>query len=163
MGTEGPGSASAWTVTASASFFVGAGVKIFVVSMTVSSTLAILLLLGVVAGAFVTFGKSAPAGALKIFGIITVFSNFGFLDASSLASAGPAIGTYGTTIDPLALQAVGAACFALAVEEVPSLNSGTTTVSIYRGRCVKTLIFLPFGTAVVAEAIIFFFFPFFKG
>jgi hypothetical protein len=31
---------------------------------------------------------------------------------------------------------------ASAVEEVPSPNSGTTAVSIYRGRWVKTFIFL---------------------
>jgi hypothetical protein len=74
-----------------------------VVSMTASSMLAILLLLGVVAGAFVTFGKSASAGGLKNFSIITVFSNFGFLAGSSLASAGPTVGTFGTTIDPSAL------------------------------------------------------------
>jgi hypothetical protein len=37
-----------------------------VVSITASSTLAILLLLGVVAGAFVTFGNSASAGGLRI-------------------------------------------------------------------------------------------------
>jgi hypothetical protein len=112
-----------------------------------------------VAGAFVTFGNSASAGGLRIFGSITVFSNFGSLAASSLASADPTIGTFGTTIDPSALRVAGAACFTLAAEEVPSPNSGTTAVSIYRGRWVKTFIFLPFDTAVMAEAAIFLFFP----
>jgi hypothetical protein len=86
-------------VAASTTFFVGAGVKAFLVSMIASSTLAILLLLGVVAGAFVTFGNSG----LRIFSIITVFSNSDSLATSSLALAGPTIGTFGTTIDPLAL------------------------------------------------------------
>jgi hypothetical protein len=129
-----------------------------VVSMTVSSTLAILLLLGVVAGAFVTFGNSASIDGLIIFGIITVSSNSGSLAASSLASTGLTIGTFGTTIDPSALRVAGEACFASAVEEVYSPNSGTTVVSIYRGRWVKTFIFLPFGTTVVAEAAVFLFF-----
>jgi hypothetical protein len=58
-------------------FLVGAGLKAFVVTMTASSTLAILLLLGVAAGAFCNFGNSAFAGGLRISGIFTVFSNFG--------------------------------------------------------------------------------------
>jgi hypothetical protein len=72
-------------VAASATFFEGAGVKTFVVSMTASSTLAILLLLGVVAGAFFTFGNSTFADGLRAFGIIIVFSNSGSLAVSSLA------------------------------------------------------------------------------
>jgi hypothetical protein len=36
-------------------------------------------------------------------------------------------------------------------------------VSIYRGRCVKTFIFLPFGTAVAAEAAVFLFLSFPQG
>jgi hypothetical protein len=71
--------------------------------MTASSTLAILLLLGVVAGAFVIFDNSASAGGLKIFGIITVFSNSGSLAVSSLASASPTVDIFGTTIDPSVL------------------------------------------------------------
>jgi hypothetical protein len=156
--TEGLASASAWVVVASATFFAGAGVNAFVVSMTASSTLAILVLLGVVAGAFVTFGSSASAGGLRIFGSITVFSNYGSLATPSLASADPTIGTFGTAVDPLALRMAGAACSTSAAEEVPSPNLGTTVVSIYRGRWVKTIIFLPFGTAVMAEAAIFLFF-----
>jgi hypothetical protein len=50
---------------------------------------------------------------------------------------------------------VGAACFALVVEEVPSPNSGTMAGSIYRGQWVRTFIFLPFEIAVVAEAAVF--------
>jgi hypothetical protein len=43
----------------SATFFVAAGLKTFVVSSTASSTLAILLFLGVAAEAFCTFGSVA--------------------------------------------------------------------------------------------------------
>jgi hypothetical protein len=157
VGTEGPASASAWAVAASATFFVGAGVNAFVVSMTASSTLAILLLLGVVAGAFITFGNSASTGGL--FGNTIVFYNSGSLATPSLASADPTIGTVGTTVDPSALRTAGAACSASAAEEVPSPNSGTIVVSIYRGRCVRTLIFFPFGTAEMAKATVFLFFP----
>jgi hypothetical protein len=32
-------------------------------------------------------------------------------------------------------------------------------ISIFLGRCVKTLIFLPFGTAEMAEVAVFLFFP----
>jgi hypothetical protein len=67
MGTEGPVSASAWVVTASTTFLIGAEVKAFVVSMTASSTLAILLLLGVAAGTFGTFGNSASDSVITIF------------------------------------------------------------------------------------------------
>jgi hypothetical protein len=81
-----------------------------------------------------------------------------------LALADPTICTFGTTIDPSALRATGAACFASAAEKVPSPNSGTTVVSIYHGRWVKTFIFLPFGIAVVAEVAVFlFFFAFARG
>jgi hypothetical protein len=93
--------------------------------MTVSSTLAILLLLGVVAGAFVTFGNSVSTGGLRIFGSSTVFSNSG-----SLASADPTIGAFDNTVEPSASASAGATSIA---EEVPSPNSGTTAVSIYHG------------------------------
>jgi hypothetical protein len=131
----------------------------FVVSITASSTLAILLLLGVVAGAFVTFGNSSSTGGLRIFDIITVFSNSSSSATSSLASADSIIGTFGTTINPSVLRVAGASCFSSVVEEVPSPNSGTTVVSMYRGRWVKTFIFLPFGTTVVAEVAVFLFYP----
>jgi hypothetical protein len=104
--------------------------------------LAILLLLGVVVGAFITFGNSASAGGLIIFDTITDFSNSGSLAASSLASAGLTIGTFGAAVDPSASALAGVACFALAAVEVPSPNLGTMAVSIYRGRWVKTFIFL---------------------
>jgi hypothetical protein len=50
-------------LAASAIFFVGAGLKAFVVSSTASSTLAILLLLGVAVEAFCTLGS---VGGLRL-------------------------------------------------------------------------------------------------
>jgi hypothetical protein len=92
-------------MAASATFYAGAGVNAFVVSMTASNTLAILLLLGVVARAFATFGNSASAGGLKISSGIIVSSSSGFLTAFSLASATfsgisivSVVGTFGKSI-----------------------------------------------------------------
>ena len=85
MGTEGPTSGSARAVAASAVSFAGEGVDALVDSMTASSTLAILLLLGVIAGAFETFGNSGFGGGLKIFGSPTVSSRSGSLTAFPLA------------------------------------------------------------------------------
>jgi hypothetical protein len=67
MGTEGLASASTRTVAASAVSFAKAGVHALVHSRTASSTLAILLLLGVVTGALGTFGNSGSGGGLRIF------------------------------------------------------------------------------------------------
>jgi hypothetical protein len=106
-----------------------------------------------------TFDSSASVGGLRISGVFTVFSTFDSSALSSLVSAGPTVGTFGTTIDSSALYTIGAVCFGSAVEEVPSPNLGTTAGSIYHGRWVRTFTFLPFGTAVVAEAAAFLFFP----
>jgi hypothetical protein len=116
--------------------------------MTAAITLVILLLLGVVAGTFVTFGNFSSAGGLKIYGSTIVVSSSGFLAASSLASAGFAIGTFDNSIG-----------LATTVEDAPSSNFGTMAVSMYLGRCVKTLIFLPFSTVEMAESAVFLFFP----
>jgi hypothetical protein len=70
------------------------------------------------------------------------------LAAFSLVSAGSAIGTFGNSID-----------LASAVEDAPSSNFGTVAISMYLGRCVKTLTFLPFGTVEMAEVVVFLFFP----
>jgi hypothetical protein len=67
MGTEGPASVSTRTIAASAVSFVGVGVDTLVDSKIASSTLAILLLLGVIIGALGTFGNSGSGGGLKIF------------------------------------------------------------------------------------------------
>jgi hypothetical protein len=50
---------------------------------------------------------------------------------------------------------------ALAVEDVPSPSFDIVAVSMYLGRCIKTLIFSPFGTAGMAEVAAFLFFPYF--
>lgn len=158
-GAEGPASVSARTATTLAAIFIGVGVGALVVSMTTSSTLAILLLLGVVAGALATFGNSVSTGGLKISGSTIVSSNSGFLVAPSLASTGSTIDTFSTIVDSSALRAAGASCSASVAEDVSSSNFSTMVVSIYLGRWVKTLIFLPFGTAGMAEVAVFLFFP----
>jgi hypothetical protein len=118
----------------------------------VSSTLAILLLLGVIAGAFDTFGISGSADGLKIFGSPTVSPSSGSLAAFPLASApcfgistDPVAGTFDNSAN-FSLGLAGAGCYTSAVEDVPSPSFGTMAVSMYLGKCVKTLIFLPFGT-----------------
>jgi hypothetical protein len=129
--------------------------------MTASNTLAILLLLVVIAGVFATFGNSGSNGPV-------VSSRSGFLAVFPLAlavcfstSAEPVAETFGTAADSLVLRPAGAACSASAVEDVPSSNFGTMAVSMYLGWWVKTLIFLPFGTMQMAEVVVFLFFPYF--
>jgi hypothetical protein len=126
--------------------------------MRASSTLAILLLLGVVAGAFATFGNSASAGGLKISGSAIALPRSGSLVASSLASAP----CFGVLTGSAAATFGNSTCSASAVEDVPSLSFGTMAISMYLGLCVNTLIFLPFGTTEMAEAAVFLFFPCFR-
>jgi hypothetical protein len=57
------------------------------------------------------------------------------------------------------LAPVGAGYSSSTAEEVPSASFGTLAVSMYLGWWVKTLIFLPFGVAEMAEAAAFLFFP----
>jgi hypothetical protein len=64
----------------------------------------------------------------------------------------------GTSADS-PLESAGAGYPGSAVEDVPSASFGTVAVSMYLGRCVKTLIFLPFGAAEMAELAAFLFFP----
>jgi hypothetical protein len=163
MGTEGP----AW---ASASF-AEAGVATLIDSKIASSTLAILLLLEVITGALDTFGNSGSGGGLRIFGNPAESSGPGSSVAFSLALVGgfgaPTDSafscpiTLGTSADS-PLELIGARCPGSMVEDVPSANFGTLVVSMYLGRCVKTLIFLPFGTAEMAEVAAFLFFPYFR-
>jgi hypothetical protein len=54
-----------------------AGVDVFIDSITASSTLAILLFLGVVAGMLDGFGSSVVHGGLSAFNCSAAFSNFG--------------------------------------------------------------------------------------
>jgi hypothetical protein len=69
MGTKGPALASA--------SFAEAGVAALVDSRIASSTLAILLLLGVIAGALDTFDSSSSDGGLRIFGNLANSSGSG--------------------------------------------------------------------------------------
>jgi hypothetical protein len=49
-----------------------------------------------------------------------------------------------------------------AAEEVASASFVTLVVSMYLGRCVKILIFFPFGVAEMAKVAAFHFFPCFR-
>jgi hypothetical protein len=60
------------------------------------------------------------------------------------------------------LEPAGAGYPGSAVEDVPSASFGIVSVSMYPGRCVKILIFLPFGAAEMAEVAAFLFFPCFR-
>jgi hypothetical protein len=73
LGAGGSASVSARAATASVIFLAGAGVNALVVSMTASNTLAILLLLGVVAGTFATFGNSASVGGSRFLAGLLLF------------------------------------------------------------------------------------------
>jgi hypothetical protein len=111
-------------------FFAEAGLSAFVVSSTASSTLAILLLLGVATEVFCTFGEpSAPSG-LRISGIFVTFFTYGSLVLLSLALAGSTVAIFGTTLGSTALCIIETLSFALAAEEVPSPNSGITASSM---------------------------------
>jgi hypothetical protein len=110
-------------------------------------------------GAFATFGNYASTGGLGISGSTIIFLNFGFLAAPSSALTGSTIGIFGTIVNSSALRVAGVACSASAAEDVCSPNFGTMVVSIYLGRWVKTLIFLPFDTTEMVEVAVFVFFP----
>jgi hypothetical protein len=96
--------------------------------MTASSTLAILLLVGVIARVFATFGNSGSDGPTvsSRSGISTVFPSASAVCIITLAD--PVAETFGTAVDSLALRLAGAACAASTVEDVPSPNFGTTAV-----------------------------------
>jgi hypothetical protein len=120
--------------------------------------LAIFLLLGVAAETFYIFESFASAGGLRISGSFTTFFTCGFSALSSLASAGPTVGTFDTTIGSSMLCAIEAIFLASATEEGPSPSSGTLVGSMYHGGWVKTFNFLLFSTTVVAEVVVFLFF-----
>jgi hypothetical protein len=167
MGTGGLASSSARAIAASAVSFAGVGVVALVDSRTASSTLANLLLLGVIVGAFDTFGNSGSTSELKIFGSPAVSPSSGSSTVFPLASTAcfgasidPVAGTFGTSADS-SLELAGAGCLG-SVVDVSSASFGTVAVSMYLGRCVKTLIFLPFGAAEMAEVAVFLFFPCFR-
>jgi hypothetical protein len=60
------------------------------------------------------------------------------------------------------LAPAGARYSGSTAEEGPSASFGTLAVSMYLGRCVKTLIFFPFGVAEMVEAATFLFFSYFR-
>jgi hypothetical protein len=88
MGIEGPTSASTRAVAALAVSFTGAGVDTLADSKTASSTLVVLLLLGVIAGALGAFGNYGFSGGLRIFCNPADSPSSGSSAAFSLASAG---------------------------------------------------------------------------
>jgi hypothetical protein len=124
--------------------------------------------LGVILGTLDTFDNSGSGSGLKIFGSSTGSSSSGSLTVFSLASVGrfgtPVDSvfscpiTFGTSVDS-PLELIGAGYPGSTMEDVPSASFGTLAVSMYLGRCVKTLIFLLFDAAEMAKTTAFLFFP----
>jgi hypothetical protein len=110
---------------ASAIFLVGAGLKVFIVSNTTSSTFAILLLLGVTTEPICTFGTVAYVGGLKISSIFIISSIFGSSALSTFVSTSLTVSTFGITAGSSVLYAVGTISLISVAEEVPAPNSGT--------------------------------------
>jgi hypothetical protein len=131
-GSEGPASASAWLIIASASvsfvsvsiyafgalaIFSGEELEAFIVSST-SSTLAILFLLGVAARHFCVFDTSTPAEGLRTSNVFIP----SILGSSILSVFGIAAGS--------SIPCVRAGPLASIAEEVSPPNSGTMAGSI---------------------------------
>jgi hypothetical protein len=114
--------------------------------------------LGVAVEAFCTFGSFAFVGGLRIYGIFIISSIGGSSALSYLALVGPTVCVFGITAGSSTLCVIGAICLASVVEEDPSPNLGTTAGSMQCDRWVRTFIFLPFGSAAMAEAAVFLFF-----
>jgi hypothetical protein len=119
------------------------GVDVFTASITASSTLAILLFLGVVTGILDGFGGSVMHGGLRTFSGSAAFFSFGYSAGSVLASTGT---------EPLGSD----------IEADPSISLGTSAVSMRLGQCVKTLTFFNFGALEATEVTVFLFFPCFR-
>jgi hypothetical protein len=100
--------------------------------MIASSTLAILLLLGVAAGIFDAFGSSVSHNELRAFSCSIAFF-----------SSGPSAG--------FVLASIGAEQLGSDTEEDPSIGLGTSAISMRLGRCVKTLTFFDLGVLEVAK------------
>jgi hypothetical protein len=96
--SEGLASAGVWAMLASVVFLESlacvlrasaeAGADVFTDSKTASSTLAILIFLGVTAGMLDGFGSPIAHDGLNTFNYFVVFSNFGSLARFVLASIG---------------------------------------------------------------------------
>jgi hypothetical protein len=117
-----------------------AGVDTFTDSIPVYSTLAILLLFGVIATIFDTFGSFVSCNGLKAFNC-----SVDFLSPSSSA---------GSDMVSMSVERLGSR-----PEVDPSIGFDTSVVSARLVRCVKTLTFFGFGVLEIAEAAAFLFFP----
>jgi hypothetical protein len=124
-----------------------------------SSTLAILFLFGVIAGFFYTSVDFLNYG----FSVVFALASAGQFSTSAISASvcSAAVFRISSSADPVVASA-GAGSSGSTAEEGPSVSFGTLVVSMYLGRCVKFLIFLPFGVAEMAEAIAFLFFPYFR-
>jgi hypothetical protein len=120
-----------------------AGVDVFIDSITTSSTLVILIFLGVTEGMLDGFDSSIVQGGLSAFSCFVVFSSFGSSVGFELASTG--------------IERLGSVTRATL-----SLSSGMSAVSIRLGRCVKTLTFFDLNAQEVAEVETFLFFACFR-
>jgi hypothetical protein len=151
--SEGPVSEIVCTMAASSDFFEAlpsvlgasteAGVNVFTDSIIASSTLAILLFLGVVAGMLDGFDSSAVHVGLSAFNCSAAFSSFG-------SSAG-------FVLAPTDTEQLGSA-----IGVTLSISFGTSAVSMRLGRRVKTLTFFDFNVLEVTEVATFLFFPCFR-
>jgi hypothetical protein len=135
---------------------VETGVVTLVDSMTASSTLAILRLFGVTTGIFDTSADFLNSGSSTVFSFASV-GHFG-TSAILVSVCSAAVFRISSSADPV-VASVGAGNSGSIVDEGPSASFGTLAISMYLGRCVKTLIFLPFDVAEMAEAAVFLFFP----
>jgi hypothetical protein len=122
--------------------------------MKAYSTLAILLF-GVTTGIFYTSADFLNSGSSVIF----AFASAGHFSTSVISASAYSTVVFriSSSADP-AMALAGAGNSGSTAEEGPSASFGTLAVSMYLGRCVKTLIFLPFGIAEMAEAAAFLFF-----
>ena len=120
-----------------------AGVNVFTDSITASSTLAILLFLGVVAGMLDDFGSFVVLGGLNAFNCSAAFSSFD-------SSAGFVLASTDT-------ERLGSA-----IAAALSISFGTLAISMRLGRRVKTLTFFDFDVLEVTEVVAFLFFPCFR-
>jgi hypothetical protein len=119
---------------------VEAGIGTFVDSMTASSTLAILLLFGVTAGIFYASADFLNSGSLDVF----VIASAGHFSTSVVSAFGCSAAVFGFgTLADSPLASAGAGNSGSIAEEEPSASFGTLAISMYLGRCVKTLIFFP--------------------
>jgi hypothetical protein len=151
--SEGPTSEIVYAILALSDFFESlasvlcalaeAGVDVFTDSITESSTLAIVLFLGVAAGMFDGFGSSVAYGGLSALNCSAIFSTFGSSVAFVLAS---------TSTERLGSE-IGAA---------PSISFVMSAASMHLGRRVETLTFFDLDVLEVTKAATFLFFPWFR-